>query len=148
MKIILLKDVKDLGKKGELVDAKDGYARNFLIPRKFAIEANDKNLKKWEADMEVKRGKEKTEQKEALKLKEKIESITVELKSKAGEGGKLFGSITSMDISDALKKKHNIDIDKRKIEMKNNIKTLGTTSVEIKIYPEVTGQLKVKITEA
>ena len=148
MKVILLKDVKGLGKKGELVDSKDGYARNFLIPRKFAIEATEGNLKKWEADMEEKKKQEKKEQEEALKLKKKIDSLTVELKSKAGEGGKLFGSITSMDISNALKKQHNIDIDKRKIELKDNIKSLGTTTVEVKIYPEIIGQLKVKVVEA
>lgn len=147
MKVILLKDVKGLGKAGDLVNAKDGYARNFLIPKGLAVEATKSNLSKWEKDMELKRQKEKEEYEEALKLKEKIESITVEIKSKAGEGGKLFGSITSNDIARELKKQHNIDIDKRKIELKDNIKSLGTTDVIIRVYTELTATLKVKVIE-
>jgi len=147
MKVILLKDVKGLGKSGELVNAKDGYARNFLFPKGLAIEATEANLNKWKKDMENKKRKEKEEYENALKLKERIESITVEIKSKAGESGKLFGSITSKDISTALKEQHNIDIDKKKIEMKDNIKSIGTTSVEVKLYTEVTATLKVKVTE-
>lgn len=147
MKVILLKDVKGLGKAGDLVNAKDGYARNFLFPKGLAIEATESNLKKWKKDMEEKKKREKEEYEEALKLKEKIESITVEIKGKAGEGGKLFGSITSKDISAALKKQHNIDIDKKKIEMKDNIKSLGTTNVDVRVYTEVTATLKVKVTE-
>jgi large subunit ribosomal protein L9 len=147
MKVILLKDVKGLGKEGELVNAKDGYARNFLIPRKLAVEATDANLKKWEEDMARKRQKQQEEYERALKLKEKIEGVSIEIKSKAGEGGKLFGSITSKDIAEALKKQHKIDVDKKKIDMKNNIKTLGTTTVEIKVYPEITATLKVNVVE-
>lgn len=147
MKVILLKDVKGLGKEGELVNAKDGYARNFLIPRKLAVEATDANLKKWEEDMARKRQKQQEEYERAIKLKEKIEDVSIEIKSKAGEGGKLFGSITSKDIAEALKKQHKIDVDKKKIDMKNNIKTLGTTTVEIKVYPEITATLKVNVVE-
>ena len=147
MKVILLKDVKGLGKAGDLVKAKDGYARNFLIPKGLAVEATKSNLSKWEKDMELKRQKEKEEYEEALKLKEKIESITVEIKSKAGEGEKLFGSITSNDIARELKKQHNMDIDKRKIELKDNIKSLGTTDVIIRVYTELTATLKVKVIE-
>lgn len=147
MKVILLKDVKGLGKSGDLVNAKDGYARNFLFPKGLAIEATEPNLKKWKKDMEQKKQKEKEEYEQALKLKEKIEGITVEIRSKAGEGGKLFGSITSKDISEALKKQYNIDIDKRKIEMKDNIKSLGTTHVDVRVYTEITATLKVKVTE-
>lgn len=147
MKVILLKDVKGLGKSGDLVNAKDGYARNFLFPRGLAIEATESNLNKWKKDMENKKQREKEEYENALKLKERIESITVEIKSKAGEGGRLFGSITSKDISSALKKQHKIDIDKRKIEMKDNIKSLGITNVEVRVYTEITATLKVKVTE-
>jgi len=147
MKVILLKDVKGLGKEGELVNAKDGYARNFLIPRKLAVEATDANLKKWEEDMAKKKKKQQEEYEKALKLKEKIENVSIEIKSKAGEGGKLFGSITSKDIVEALKKQHKIDVDKKKVDMKNNIKTLGTTTVEIKVYPEITATLKVNVVE-
>ena len=147
MKIILLKDVKSLGKEGDLVDAKDGYARNFLFPKNLAVEATPGNRKKWEERKKIQRAKEKEEKKEALKLKEKIEGITLELKGKAGEGGRLFGSITSKDISDALVKQYNIKIDKRKIELKDNIKTIGSTQVEIRVYPEITANLKVKVIE-
>jgi large subunit ribosomal protein L9 len=147
VKVILLKDVKGLGKEGELVNAKDGYARNFLIPRKLAVEATDANLKKWEEDMAKKKKKQQEEYEKALKLKEKIENVSIEIKSKAGEGGKLFGSITSKDIVEALKKQHKIDVDKKKVDMKNNIKTLGTTTVEIKVYPEITATLKVNVVE-
>lgn len=147
MKVILLKEVKGLGKPGELVNAKDGYARNFLFPKGLAIEATEANLSKWKRDMENKKKKEKEEHESALKLKERIENITVEIKSKAGEGGRLFGSITSKDISAALKEQHNIDIDKKRIEMKENIKTLGTTNVEVRVYTEITATLKVKVTE-
>lgn len=147
MKVILLKDVKGLGKAGDLANAKDGYARNFLFPKGLAIEATKSNLEKWKKDMEKKKQREKEEYEKALKLKEKIESITVTIKSKAGERGKLFGSITSKDISEALKKQHKINIDKRKIEMKDNIKSLGTTSVEVKVYTEISATLKVKVVE-
>jgi large subunit ribosomal protein L9 len=147
MKIILLKDVKGLGKEGELVNAKDGYARNFLFPKNLAVEATPANLKKWEERKKIKKAKEKEEYDKALKLKKKIETLKLELKSKAGEGGKLFGSITSKDISDALMEKYNIDIDKRKIELKDNIKSLGTTNVEIKVYPEVSAKLTIKVIE-
>ncbi|MCF6460963.1 50S ribosomal protein L9 [Clostridium sp. Cult3] len=147
MKIILLKDVKGLGKEGELVNAKDGYARNYLFPKKLAIEATPTNMNKWKERKKAEEAREKEEHEEALKLKKKIESLNLELKGKAGEGGKLFGSITSKDISDALKAQHKINIDKRKIELKDNIKTLGTTDVEIKVYPEVSARLTVKVTE-
>lgn len=147
MKIILLKNVKGLGNEGELVNAKDGYARNFLFPKKLAVEATPTNLKKWEERRSKEKTKEKEEYEKALKLKESIESLKLEIKSKAGEGGKLFGSITSKDISETLMDQHNIDIDKRKIEMKDNIKTLGTTNVEVRVYPEVSARLTVKVIE-
>ncbi|MBU5439353.1 50S ribosomal protein L9 [Tissierella sp. MSJ-40] len=147
MKVILLHDVKGLGKEGELVNAKDGYARNFLFPKNLAIEATPGNLKKWEENKKQKAEKKKEELNEALELKAKIEKLSVELKRKAGEGGKLFGSITSKDIADALMAQHKVDIDKRKIELKDNIKTLGTTVVEVKVYTEVTAKLSVNVKE-
>ncbi|NLW39621.1 MAG: 50S ribosomal protein L9 [Tissierellia bacterium] len=147
MKVILLKDVKGLGKAGDLVNAKDGYARNFLFPKKLAIEATPANLEKWKERKKLEAEQEKKEHEEALKLKEKLESISVELKGKAGEGGKLFGSITSKDIAENLKKQHNIDVDRRKIEMKDNIKSIGETLVEVRVYPEITAKLKVKVVE-
>lgn len=147
MKVILLKDVKGLGKEGELVNAKDGYARNFLLPKGDAIEATPANLKKWKDEKAKEEERKKNEYNEALKLKEKIDSITVVIQGKAGEGGRLFGSITSKDIADALKSQHKIDIDKRKIELKDNIKSLGTTTVDVRVYSEVLAKLNVNVKE-
>lgn len=145
MKVILLKDVKDLGKAGELVNSKTGYARNFLFPKGLAIEATPANLKQWEAEQKEIEAKKKQEKEEALELKAQIEKITVELKGKGGEGGRLFGSITSKDIADKLKKQYKLDIDRKKIELKDNIKSAGTTTVEIRVYPEITASLKVNV---
>ena len=145
MKIILLKDVKDIGKEGDLVNSKDGYARNFLLPRNLAIEATPANLKKWEAKKNVAETKKIEEQKEANIIKENLEKLTVEIKAKGGTGGRLFGSITSLDISSALKKQHNIEIDKRKIELKENIKAAGSKEVDIRVYPEIIAKLKVNV---
>lgn len=147
MKIILLKDVKDLGKSGDLVDAKPGFARNFLIPKGEAVEATPANKRRWEKEQkELAKSKEEQEQ-EAAELKESLEELTVVVKGKAGEGGRLFGSVTSQDISDALKKQHKIDVDKRKIELDDNIKSLGVTKVDVRVYPKVVAKLKVDVKE-
>ena len=145
MKVILLKDVKGVGKEGDLVNAKDGYARNFLLPKGDAIEATPANLKKWKEEKAKEAEKKENQHKEALELKEKIEAITVTINGKAGDGGRLFGSITSKDIADALKEQYNIDIDRRKIELKDNIKTLGSTQVELRVYAEVVAKLNVNV---
>jgi large subunit ribosomal protein L9 len=147
VKVILLKDVKGLGKEGDLVNAKDGYARNFLFPKGAAVEATSGNLEKWKEEKAKEAEKKENEHKEALKLKEKIDNITVNIQGKAGDGGRLFGSITSKDIADALKEQHNIDIDRRKIELKDNIKTLGTTQVDLRVYAEIVASLKVNVKE-
>jgi large subunit ribosomal protein L9 len=147
MKVILLKDVKGLGKEGDLVNAKDGYARNFLFPKGDAVEATPGNLKKWKETKEKEAARKDNEHSEALKLKERIETLSVSIIGKAGEGGRLFGSITSKDIADALKSQHKIDIDRRKIELKDNIKSLGTTSVDIRVYTEITAKLNVNVKE-
>ena len=146
MKVILLKDVKGMGKAGELVNSKDGYARNYLIPRNIAIEATADNLKKWKEQKAQEEAQKERDLKEAMELKEKIEKLTVNLKAKGGTEGRLFGSITSQDISDGLKKQHKIDIDKRKIDLKDNIKTTGVKEVEVKVYPDVSATLKVDVT--
>ena len=148
MKVILLKDVKGLGKSGELVNAKDGYARNFLLPKNVAIEATKENLAKWKQEQKELKKQEEAEKAEALSIKEKLEKTTVEFKSKAGENGKLFGSITSKDIAEKLKKEYKIEVDRRKIEMDDNIKELGATNVIVRVYPEITASLKVKVIEA
>lgn len=145
MKVILLEDVKSLGKKGDLVEAKTGYARNYLLPRGLAVEGTKENMKKWEEDQKERDKKRKAEEEAALELKEEIEKLTVELKAKGGEGGRLFGSITSQDISDALKEQGNIDMDKRKVELEDNIKSGGITVVNVRVYPEITAQLKVNV---
>lgn len=145
MKVILLEDVKSLGKKGDLVNSKTGHARNYLFPRGLAIEATKDNLKKWEEEQKNIKEKTKNEQAQALKLKADLENITVELKAKGGEGGRLFGSITSKDIGDALEKQAKIKTDRRKIELKDNIKSAGITVVDVRVYPEITAQLKVNV---
>ncbi len=147
MKVIFLKDVKGKGKKGEVKNVADGYAHNFLLKQGLAIEATNANLK----TLEAKKRKEEKDAAEELanmkKLKETLEALTVELHAKAGEGGRLFGSITSKQIADELQTKHNIKIDKRKFEMADAIRALGYTNVSIKLHPEVTATLKVHVTE-
>ncbi|NLL82012.1 MAG: 50S ribosomal protein L9 [Tissierellia bacterium] len=145
MKVILLKDVKGLGKEGDLVNAKDGYARNFLFPKNLAVEANASNLKKLEEKKAIEDARIEKEKKEALELKDKIEKTTIKIDAKGGTGGRLFGSITSADIAQELKKQYKINIDKKKIDLKENIKTTGITEVEIKLYPEISATLKVNI---
>lgn len=146
MKVILLKDVKGLGKEGDLVNSKDGYSRNFLFPKNLAVEATPANLKKWEENKKLMEEKKEEEVKDANALKDKIEKLTVEIKAKGGTAGKLFGSITSQDIAVALNDQHKIDVDKRKIDLKDNIKTTGLKEVEVKLYPEISAKMKVNVT--
>ncbi|QIB27905.1 50S ribosomal protein L9 [Caloranaerobacter azorensis] len=148
MKVILLKDVKGLGKKGSVVNVKDGYARNFLLPRGAAKEATEGNLKVLKEQQKAKEIKQKEELEKAKKLAKKISNITVKIQSKAGVNGKLFGSITSKDIADALNKQHKIKIDKKKIVLEENIRTLGTTVVDVKVYPSVVAKLRVEVSES
>lgn len=145
MEVILLQDVKSLGKAGDLVDAKPGYARNYLIPRELAVEATPENKKQWKEEMKKLEEKRAEEREEAVKLKEEIEKITVKFKRKGEEGGRLFGSITSKDIADNLKSEHNIKLDRRKIQLEDNIKETGISNVEIRVYPEIIANLKVDV---
>ncbi|AUG56236.1 MAG TPA: 50S ribosomal protein L9 [Ruminiclostridium sp.] len=145
MKVILKEDVKGLGKKDELVNVSDGYARNFLLPKGLAVEANTKNVNEMKIKKKAEEKRKSKELEEAKELCKKLEKITVEFKVKAGENGKLFGSITSKDVSDELEKKHNIKIDRKKINFPDSIKALGTYEGEVKVYPGVTGKITVKV---
>ena len=147
MKVIFTRDVKGKGKKGEVKEVSDGYARNFLLPKKYAVEANAQNIKELDEKNESKRFKDKQEYDEAVLLGKQMEEINVEIFSKAGDGGRLFGSITSKDIAEQLKKKNNIEVDKRKIELPEPIRTLGTYRVDIKIHPKVTTNIRVTVRE-
>lgn len=145
MKVILLKDVKGLGKEGDLVNSKDGYARNYLFPKNLAVEANEENLKKWEERKKEEAKKIQKEIEAANELKKKLESLTVTLKVKTGSQGRLFGSITALDIANNLKEQYGIDIDKRKIELKDNIKSLGEFEADVKLYQDITAKLKINV---
>jgi len=145
MKIILLQDIKNVGKKDQIINASDGYAKNFLFPRNLAEEATDKNLAKLKAKQKVEQDKKDKEKEEAKEIAKKLETITVKIKSKAGENGKLFGAITSKDISDELNKQYNISIDKKKIVLNEGIKTLGSITVDVKLYEGVTGKLTIHV---
>lgn len=148
MKLILSKDVKGLGKKGELVNVSDGYARNFLLPKGLAVEATDGNMKILKEKKTSQKLKEKQELEEAKALAKKIENSPIEISAKAGEGGRLFGSVTSKDLAEELNKKHKIKVDKRKIVLSDPIRELGSRYVEIKIQSGVVAKLKVNIKEA
>lgn len=147
MKVILLKDIKGTGKKGEIINASDGHARNYLIPRGLAKEATDGSVRQLEHQNASKVKKEEETFEQAKKLAEEISKLEVTFKTKAGEGGRLFGSITSKDVVDMIKSKHNIEIDKKKVTLDQPIRTLGTTNVSIKVYPKVTANIKVHVVE-
>ena len=145
MQVILLEDIKGTGKAGDIVKVSDGYARNMLIPRGKALEATDANKKQLEKKKALEAAKRAEEKAAALELKEKLAKVTISIKTKAGEGGKVFGSITSQNIADTLKEQTGIEVDKKKIQLPAPIKAVGDTEVDIKLYPEVTGQLKIKV---
>lgn len=147
MKIILLKDDKNLGKKGDIIDVNDGYARNFILPKKIGLEANNSNLNdlKLKKANEAKIAQEQLEQ--AKELAALLETKEVVVKMKAGEGGKAFGSVSSKEIATELKAQTDIVIDKKKIQLPEAIKTFGVYNVTVKLHPKVTGTLKVKVQE-
>ncbi|MCH5276161.1 MAG: 50S ribosomal protein L9 [Lachnospiraceae bacterium] len=147
MKIILLQDEKKLGKKGDIIEASDGYARNYILPKKIGVEATPKNmndlkLQKANADKLAK------EQLDAAKdLAAVLETKTVEVKIKAGEGGRAFGSVSSKEIATACKEQHDIELDKKKIQLPEALKNFGMYEVSVKLHPQVTAKLKVHISE-
>ena len=147
MKIILLQDVKSVGKKGDIIDANDGYARNFLIPKKMGVPANAENMNtlKLQKSNEAKVAQEQLE--EAQRFAKELETKEVVLAIKAGEGGRTFGSVSSKEIATAYKEQCGITIDKKKIQLSESIKNFGVYEVKIKLHPKVTGTLKVKVKE-
>lgn len=147
MKVIFTQDVKGKGKKGEVKNVSEGYARNYLLKNNLAIEATSGNLKGLEAQKNKEKQKEQEEVKEAEKLRDTLKKLEVTLKTKAGEGGRLFGSITSKQIAEELQKSHKIKIDKRKIELDQPIRSLGYTNVPVKLHNDVTGEIKVHVLE-
>lgn len=148
MKVILLEDVLKVGKKGEVVEAKTGYARNFLIPNKLAVEATKGNLKKLEDEKANAKEEAAYQLSQAEAIGRELKDKIVTIKSKAGDGGKLFGTLTNKEVAEAISSEFNIELDKRKITLEDKIKTLGTYPAQLKLHPEVKVEIRVKITEA
>lgn len=147
MIVILNRDVKGTGKAGEVVKVSDGYARNMLLPKGYATEATDGNIRNLEKQKELQAQKKADDRAAAEKIAAQLEEAKVVIKSKSGEGGKLFGSITTKDIAEAAKEQTGITLDKKKIQMNTPIKNIGNFTVDVKLYPEVVGKLSVEITD-
>ncbi len=148
MKVILLEDVKALGKKGQVVDVSDGYGKNFILKKKLGVEANGANMNdlKLQKAQNEKLAKEQLEAAKALAAR--LEEMSVTLSIKAGEGGRGFGSVSSKEIAAAYKEQNDVEIDKKKIQLPEALKTFGTHEVPVKLHPQVTGILRVKVVEA
>lgn len=148
MKIILLQDEKKLGKKGDIIEASEGYARNFILPKKIGVEATPKNMN----DLKLQKANADKVAQECLDaaraLAAELETKQVVVKIKAGEGGRAFGSVSSKEIALACKEQHNIEIDKKKIQLSESLKNFGAYEITIKLHPQVTGKLTVKVVEA
>ena len=148
MKVILLEDVKSLGKKGQIVNVSDGYARNMILPKKLGVEATSKNLN----DLKLRKANEEKVAQENLDaakaFAEELSTKEIILTLKVGEGGRTFGSVSSKEISEAAKKQLNLDIEKNKLQLENPIRNLGVTNVPVRLHPKVTGSLKVWVKEA
>ena len=147
MKVILLQDVKGTGKKGELANVSDGYARNFLLPRKLAREADAQALNEMKNAEAARQHKIDVDTAEAKANVERLEGKTLEMTAKAGQGGRLFGSVTSKEIAVALKQKYGLEIDKRKIVLESDIKAFGTYNCELKLYTGISAHIKVMVME-
>lgn len=148
MKVVLLEDVKSLGKKGQIVNVNDGYARNFILPKKLGLEANSKNLNDLKLQKQHQDKLAAQQLADAKELAKKLEGITVELKVKTGEGGKVFGSVSTKEIAQAVKKQFNIELDKKKMQLDEAIKICGVHNVNCRLHKDVTGTLKVHVAEA
>jgi len=147
MKIILLEDVKSLGKKGDIVEVNTGYARNFLLPKKIGLEATDKNLNELRLKKKNEARVAQGNLEEAQKLADEMQELQIEIPIKVGEGGRAFGSVSSKEICDTAKKQLKLIIDKKKIQLNEPIKTLGTHTAYVKLHPKVIGELKVVVVE-
>lgn len=145
MKVILKENIKGVGKKNEVINASDGYARNFLFPKNLAVEATPENMQKLDSQNQAKQYKKNVEKEEAQQIAKKLQTITLEIKVQAGENGKIFGSVSSKEIAENLEKQYKINIDKKKIEIKEPIKVLGTREVEVRLFEGVTGKIKVNV---
>lgn len=148
MKIILLQDEKKLGKKGDIIEANDGYARNYILPKKIGVEATAKNMN----DLKLHKANEEKNAREQLEAAKafaaELETKQVVVKIKAGEGGKAFGSVSSKEIAAAFKEQHNLEVDKKKIVLSENLKNFGVYEVAVKLHPQVTGKFTVNVQEA
>lgn len=145
MKVILKADIKGVGKKDQVINASDGYARNFLLPKNLAVEANNDNMIKLKSKQDANAYKKSQEKEEAKKIAEKLSKIQLKIPVKAGENGKVFGGVSSKEIAEHLKANYKIEVDKKKIDLKETIKTLGARTVSIKLYEGVIGELKIDI---
>ncbi len=148
MKVILTQDVKKLGKTGELVEVAEGYGRNYLIPKGLAEEATSGNVRRVEAEKKVEKDKRRRELEAAQETAKRLDGQKLQITAKVGDAGKLFGSITAAEIADRLKKQYKVDVDKRKIVLKDPIKSLGTTDVTVKLHPKVHVTIHVQVTES
>ena len=145
MKVILKADIKGVGKKDQVINASDGYARNFLFPKNLAVEANNENMSKLKAKQDSNAYKKSQEKEEAKKIADKLSKILLKVSVKAGENGKIFGGVSAKEISELLEKEYKIVVDKKKIELKETIKTLGVRTITIKLYEGVIGNLKIDV---
>ncbi len=145
MKVILLQDVKGVGKKDQIVNASEGYAKNFLFPKNLALEANAGNMKQLDNKKKAEAAKLQEELEKAQALGEQVEKLNVKVEVKIGENGKLFGAVTNKEISAAIKEQYSMDIDKKKIVLNESIKTTGEKEVSVKLHPKVTAKLKVNV---
>lgn len=147
MKLILTQDVKGQGKKDQVINVSDGYARNFLLPKGLAVPADAKAMNEIKGKEESRLHKIETEKAAAKEIAAKLETITVKITGQAGADGRLYGSVTAKDIAEALEKQHGIVIDKRKLTLSEAIKSFGTYNTEVKLYPEITGKVKVVVSD-
>ena len=147
MKVILLQDVKKLGKKGEIIEVSEGYGRNYLLPRKLAAPGTSENINDAKQKQAAAKHKAQVASDEAVVLASQLKKVELTIPVKVGEGGKVFGAITGKNISEAAKKQYDLDIDKKKVEIKEPIKALGTYDVIIRVYPTITSVIKVHVVE-